>query len=214
MAGTPQASFLANLYLKDLDRYFYDNRIPYARYSDDIILFARSEEEVRSLASFVKDYLAELGLSVNPDKECFSSPGEGWTFLGFTYCRGVVDIAPASVAKIKAKMHRKSRSLTRWYQRNGKDSRSAARAFIRIFNRKLFEGGEETDLTWSRWYFPVINTTGSLTEIDRYAQDCVRFIVSGKRTKGRFAVTYEDICELGLRNLVHEYYRCAPDASS
>ncbi|MBR6487337.1 MAG: hypothetical protein IKT20_00340, partial [Clostridiales bacterium] len=36
MAGTPIASFYANLYLKDLDEWFRDRGILYARYSDDI----------------------------------------------------------------------------------------------------------------------------------------------------------------------------------
>ena len=56
------------------------------------------------------------------------------------------------------------------------------------------------------WYFPVINTAESLGVIDRYAQDCLRFLLSGKRTKARFSVRYEDMKKLGYRNLVHEYY--------
>ena len=45
MAGVPLASFLANLYLNDLDWHFYRQGMLYARYSDDIILFASSAEE-------------------------------------------------------------------------------------------------------------------------------------------------------------------------
>ena len=45
MAGTPLASFYANLYLAELDRYFSERGILYARYSDDLILFARTAEE-------------------------------------------------------------------------------------------------------------------------------------------------------------------------
>ena len=39
MAGTPLASFYANLYLCDLDAHFEKAGITYARYSDDIIVF-------------------------------------------------------------------------------------------------------------------------------------------------------------------------------
>ena len=42
--------------------------------------------------------------------------------------------------------------------------------------------------------------------IDRYAQDCLRVLMSGQRTKGRFNVRYEDLKKLGYRSLVHEYY--------
>ena len=206
MAGTPTASFLANLYLSGLDRQFYDAGVPYARYSDDIILFAKTREECGEQAGRIRAFLAEKGLSVNPAKEEFSSPDEGFTFLGFRCRAGIVDVAPASVKKLKAKMRRKSRALARWRDRNGLEGEKAAKAFIRIFNRKLFENPSDSELTWTYWFFPVINTSESLRVIDRYAQDCVRFLMSGKRTKARFLVRYEDMKALGLKSLVHAYY--------
>ena len=206
MAGTPIASFLANLYLADLDAHFEASGLPYRRYSDDIILFAPTREEAEENARFIRDFLASKGLALNPDKESFSSPEEGFTFLGFIVKDGVVDIAPASVKKLKAKMRRKTRSLARWRDRNVLPGEKAARAFIRIFDRKLFENPIDNELTWTYWFFPVITTAKSLNEIDRYAQDCVRYLVSGARTKARFDVRYEDIKALGLKNLVHAYY--------
>ena len=62
-------------------------------------------------------------------------------------------------------------------------------------------------LNWSRWFFPLINTTESLQLIDSYAQDQLRFLISGKRTKSRFNVRYEDLKVLGYRSLVNEYYK-------
>ena len=206
MAGTPVASFYANLYLSELDRCFFEKNVPYARYSDDMILFAPSREELDGHAAYLRDFLAERGLSVNPAKEAYSAPGEMWTFLGFSYRDGVVDVSPVSVAKIKGKMRRKTRALQRWRQRNGLEGEKAALAFIRIFNRKLFENPADHELTWTYWFFPVITTADSLREIDRYAQDCVRYLASGTRTKKRFDVRYEDMKKMGLRSLVHEYY--------
>ena len=206
MAGTPVSAFYANLYLKELDRFFYGRRIPYARYSDDIILFAPTREEAEAHAAFVRAFLAEKGLSVNPDKESFASPEEGWTFLGFSYKDGTADIAAATVEKLKKKMRRKTRTLARWRDRNGLEGERAAKAFIRIFNRKLLDNSQDNELTWSLWFFSVINTAESLKKIDTYAQDCIRFLVSGKRTKARFNVRYEDMKALGYRSLVHEYY--------
>ena len=209
MAGTPLSAFYANLYLKELDRYFEEQGIPYGRYSDDIILFADTVEECRRYAELLRGFIAERGLMLNPSKESFNAPQEGWTFLGFSYRDGTVDIAPASVKKLKGKMRRKARALQRWRKRNELNGERAALAFIRIFNRKLFECSEDSELTWSRWFFSVITTDVSLREIDRYAQDCVRFIISGTRTKSRYNVRYEDIRRLGLRSLVHEYYSFA-----
>ena len=165
-----------------------------------------TEAAARDLAADLRAELARRGLALNPEKEALTGPAEGWTFLGF-YCRGrTVDVAPATAAKLKAKMRRKARALQRWKQRSGAGGERAAAAFIRVFNRKLLDSPAGSELSWKHWFFPVINTADTLWEIDRYAQDCIRFLVSGKRTKARFSVRYEDLKALGYRSLVHDYY--------
>ena len=206
MAGTPISSFYANLYLKDLDGIFEEKGALYARYSDDIIVFDKDPERVREYRDLIHRVLHEKGLRINPDKESFGSPETGWCFLGFSYKKGVIDIAPVTLSKIKAKMRRKARALRRWCIRNDIEPEKAASAFIRIFNRKLLECPENSELSWSYWFFSVINTSGSLKVIDRYAQECIRFIISGRRTKARFNVRYGDLKALGYKSMVHEYY--------
>lgn len=211
MAGTPLSAFYANLYLKELDAAFYEKRVPYARYSDDIIVFAKTSEKTKEYAEQIRDFLCEYNLSINSEKEHFFSPEEGWNFLGFSYCKGKVDIAPATVKKLKRKMRRKARALMRWSIRNEFEPERAAVAFIRVFNRKLLETTEDNELSWGRWFFSVINSTKCLREIDLYAQDCLRYLLSGKRTKARFNARYETLKNLGYRNLVHEYYAYRKD---
>ncbi len=206
MAGTPLSAFYANLYLKDLDAHFCEAGIPYARYSDDIILFADTAEERDLYVSWLRAFLTGRGLTLNPAKESVCAPGKAWTFLGFVCSDGRVDIAPATVRKLKQKMRRKARALQRWRKRNGVSGEKAAAAFIRIFNRKLLENSADSDLTWSYWFFSVIDTADSLHEIDLYAQDCLRFLISGTRTKARYNVRYKDLKKLGYRSLVHAYY--------
>lgn len=206
MAGTPIASFYANLYLKDLDKWFYERRILYARYSDDIIVFAHSEKELTTYKNLILEHLKTKGLTVNPDKEVSGTPEDGFCFLGIEAKNGEIDIAPQSVIKLKQKMRRKARALNRWYHRKGLDGTKAAAAFIRIFNHKLLEVNEDSDLTWSLWFFPVITTPKSLHVIDLYAQDLLRYLVSGTHTKSRYNVRYDDLKELGYKSLVNEYY--------
>ena len=91
-------------------------------------------------------------------------------------------------------------------KRNGIGGEKAAKAFIRIFNGKLLESPRDNELSWSHWFFPVINTTDSLHVIDQYAQDCLRYLIAGTHTKARFNVRYEDLKALGYCSLVHEYY--------
>lgn len=207
MAGVPLASFLANIYLSDLDWHFHRQGIPYARYSDDIILFATSAEERGGAIDYLHNYLQRYRLTINEKKEVLAEPYQKWTFLGVSFENGVFDVSDVSASKLKMKMRRKSRALLRWKARKGVDNDKAARAFVKAFNRKLYDNDAENELTWSRWFFPIINTTRTLTGIDHYMQDCLRYIATGKRTKGRYRFTYEDMKALGYRNLVHEYYR-------
>jgi len=208
MAGVPTASFLANLYLMQLDHLFAEKKVVYARYSDDIILFCEDAHTLDQNVALLKDYLAQAGLCMNPEKEARFAPNDPWTYLGLSYHMGTIDIAPISLEKIKAKIRRKTRALTRWKDKKGLDGIHAAKALIRIFNRKFFgsEDMQANELVWCRWFFPMINTDESLKIIDNYIQDCLRYLVTGKRTKARFNCRYEDLKTLGYKSLVHEYY--------
>ncbi len=207
MAGTPISTFLANLYLAHMDHYFADAGVLYARYSDDIIVFGTTEEEREQYAATILRFLNEAGLSVNPAKEARTVPGEMWTFLGICYRDGIIDVAPISVEKLKAKMRRKVRALVRWQARKRTTGVNAAKAFVRAFNRKLFENPAEHELTWVRWYFPLINTTQSLKVIDEYSQSCIRYLATGKHTKAQYDFRYEQIKALGYISLVNRYYK-------
>ncbi len=80
------------------------------------------------------------------------------------------------------------------------------KGLIRSFNDKFFEDEDPQVLTWSRWFFPVINTPGGLKKIDACLQQYIRFLSTGRHTKANFRVRYSRMKELGFRSLVHEYY--------
>lgn len=206
MAGCPISTFLANLYLSEMDWAFHRCHTLYARYSDDIILFSPSEEALNGKIDLVHRYLTAAGLEINPAKEQRSTPGTPWVFLGICYRNGIIDVAPASVEKLKAKMRRKTRSLMRWRAKKNTTGQNAAKAFIRAFRRKLFHNNSEHELTWIRWYFPLITTDASLKVIDQYAQQCIRYLVTGTHTKSSFNCRYQDMKDLGYVSLVNCYY--------
>ena len=85
---------------------------------------------------------------------------------------------------------------------------------MKVFNRKLYENQLRSDLTWTRWFFPIIDTTSGLRRIDSYMQQCVRYIMTETRTKRNFNCRYSDIKELGYRSLVHEYYKHKEETNS
>ena len=207
MAGTPTAPFLADVYLSKVDHYFHDKGVLYARYSDDIILFAPDQETLEQHKSTLLRYLAQYQLEVNPTKEQVFAPGEAYQFLGFKCLDGHIDIADATLEKMKGKIRRKARALMRWRSKQGIGAEQAMKALIRHFNRKFFESEDHDSLNWSRWFFPLLNQTDGLKEIDHYLQQNIRFLATGKHTKANYRTDYEKLKELGYRSLVNEFYQ-------
>ena len=206
MAGTPTSPFLANVYLREVDRHFADAGVLYARYSDDIILFAPDRATLDRHISELNAFLVKYHLEVNPDKMRIYQPDEAFDFLGFK-CKGSnIDIADATRQKMKDKIRRKARSLQRWRSKNGVDGEKAMKALVRHFNKKFFEGDDPSALTWARWFFPVINQVEGLKEIDRYLQSNLRYVATGKHNKANYRIRYGLLKELGYRSLVHEFY--------
>ena len=207
MAGTPTAPFLADVYLKDVDRHFAEAGVLYARYSDDIIMFAPDLETLEIYKSQMADFLKQYRLEVNPDKEKIYSPDEAFEFLGFKCHARDIDISEATKKKMKGKIKRSAKSLMRWSQKNHIEPEKAMKGLINHFNRKFYESGDTETLTWSRWFFPVINKTDGLKEIDHYLQQNIRFLSTNKHTKANYRITYAKLKQLGYRSLVNEYYR-------
>lgn len=206
MAGTPTSPFFANLYLKGMDAYFAARNVLYARYSDDILLFC-PEEEMESCIHAYRGFIDRYRLVSNPAKEQRFAPGDRWSFLGFDYCSGTIDISEVAVRKLKDKIRRAAKSLRRWMLKNNASPERTLRAFNRKFNRKFFNAGNGRELCWCRWYFPLITTAHSLHIIDQYMQDWQRYIVTGRHNKANYRkVPYSMLTENGYLPLVSAYY--------
>ncbi len=206
MAGIPTAPFLANIYLKEMDFHFHNENVIYARYSDDIILFAPDKETLDHHIATLHEFLRKYQLQPNTEKERFYAPSEAFDFLGYK-CKGnQIGLADATVLKMKGKISRKSRALYRWRSLKRKQPEDAMRALISFFNRKFFESNDPDQLNWSRWFFPVINETSGLRVIDNYLQQYIRFVATGKHNKANYRIRYDQLRALGYRSLVSEYY--------
>lgn len=207
MAGVPISSFLANFYLREMDTYFYRNKIKYIRYADDIIVFGNTLETVKNYSNTIKDFLRNKGLKVNHDKEYYYNPGDEIEFLGFSYKNGIIDISSNSFKKMKGKIKRSARSFRRWMLKKDASYEITLKAMNRKFNRKFY-GKNENDLTWKFWFFPIINTDKTLKKIDAYMQQEQRYVVTGVHNKKNFEkVPYEFLKQSNYRSLVNEYYK-------
>lgn len=206
MAGTPVSPFFANVYLKDVDACFASRGILYFRYSDDILIFADTLEELQNYQKVLYSQLSDLHLELNPDKVKISKPGEMWEFLGFCFRDGKVDLSENTIRKMQHKIKRKAESLRRWQRKKGLSGDKAAKGFIKAMNYKFFAKEDGTEFTWSRWFFPNLTTDYSLKVIDAYMQQYIRYCVTGRHYKGNYRITYEQMKGWGYRSLVAEYY--------
>ncbi len=208
MAGTPISAFLANYYIKEIDEYFWNQNVVYARYADDIILFCSKEDELKKHQQTLAKFFQKYHLSVNPDKEYFFKPTDEWEFLGFSFHEKEIDLSQNSLRKIKGKIRRSARGIRRWMLKKNSTPEIALKAMNRKYNRKFYGKAEKEELSWKYWFFPTITTADSLKIIDQYLQEQERFLVTGKHNQKNYEkVPYEMLKKYGYKSLVNEYYR-------
>ncbi len=205
--GTPLAPILANFYLAGLDRYYQESGFPYARYSDDIILFVPPERQAAVFADLC-DRLASLGLAVNPKKTALLEPGARWEYLGFSYDNGRIDLSEISVRKLRDRVRRLARRLNRYRCRRQVPPAKILVYFFRRLNGRLYGyTGHPSRFSWTRWYLPVINTTASLIRLDAYIQEAARFACTGRYRRGNYRlIPYAQLKTAGCRPLLPCYY--------
>ena len=203
MAGVPVASFFANVYLMDLDEQMEQRGITYYRYSDDMLMLCRSEEEKQQCLALVEEVMREKKLELNPDKQFSSGPGEPFPFLGCQFDHGKIDLSDGAVAKLKRHIRRKAHKLHRQKEISWKKK---ARALIATMDHYFYDFFGTRAFTWSRYYFPVLSSDRGLKEIDAYMLEYLRYLYSGRHCKGNFAVSYQDLKKLGYTSLVHEFH--------
>lgn len=210
MAGMPCSPFFANVYLSDVDKYFEEYGVEYFRYSDDVLIFADGKEDMEKIMDIFLTKVKENKLRLNESKVSLSKPYEPFEFLGFSYNKGIIDISDNTKRKLKSKIKRKANALRRWQRKKNLSSDKAAIGFIKAMNCKFYggknNGDVQEDFTWCRWFFPNIMVDTSLIEIDKYMQEYIRYIITGRHYKGNYRITYEQMKEWGYRSLVHEYY--------
>ncbi len=206
MAGVPFSPFLANVYLMDLDQYFKNNNIVYARYSDDIIVFADSEEKLEEYKNYIYKFICKKDLTINKEKEYFFDKNK-WNFLGVEYDNGQIDLSKVTIDKIKGKIRRKAKAIYRWKNKKEVENDKAIKVMTRCFNHKFFEVKNPNDLTWAKWFFPLINTDKGLKIVDEHLQQYLRYIATGKHNNANYRIKYQQLKSCNYRSLVNEFYK-------
>jgi RNA-directed DNA polymerase len=67
-AGAVLSPLLANIYLHDLDELMTNRGYRMVRYADDFVTLCRTEEEAKTALAVVRQWMAENGLMLHPEK--------------------------------------------------------------------------------------------------------------------------------------------------
>lgn len=208
MAGIPISAFLANYYIKEIDEYFWNQNLVYFRYADDIIMFCNTKEDLINNQKILTDFIKKYNLNINHNKEYFFEKNEKWEFLGFSFINGDIDLSENSVRKIKAKIRRSARGIRRWMLKKNVNYNQALKAMNRKYNRKFYGKQDKLELSWKYWFFLTITTDKSLKVIDKYMQQELRYIVTGKHNKRNYKIVpYTVLKNCNYKPLVSEYYK-------
>ena len=207
LGGIPVGNFFMNLYLHEMDEYFAPRAAFYSRYSDDILICARSYEEICLYERKFFEFIDRLRLTTNQEKTGILMPGEPFDLLGMEISGDRIRIANHSMKKIKRKIRIYAEKALIRKNKGWFTADEAAADLIDRFNQLFFgiHGGSGR-LTWAKWAFPVINDTECLMEIDHYIQDSLRYVIYGSMKGRNKTVSYKKFGELGYKSLMYYYH--------
>ena len=106
--GSPQGAvispLLANIYLHPLDEHMAARGHRMVRYADDFVVLCESLEVAHAALAAVRDWVAQNGLRLHPDKthvgDC-RQPGQGFDFLGYRFEAGRRSVRDKSHKRLK-----------------------------------------------------------------------------------------------------------------
>ncbi len=210
MGGNPTASFFYNLNLIHVDEVMAERCALYCRYADDICIICNTKEEAEANWKLLNEMVSDLHIEFNLDKTEILGPGEAIDLLGIKFANGYTDMADNTYNKVIHKFQHRANSLNRSVRKGRFTREKAAEIMTNLINGYLYGYQREDDdldrFSWVERIFPVITSTERLKRIDHVAEDCIRFVGTGRKTNAKYRVKYSDIKRYGYRPLVHSYY--------
>ncbi|HJQ32776.1 MAG TPA: CRISPR-associated endonuclease Cas1 [Pyrinomonadaceae bacterium] len=88
--GAPISPLLANLFLDEFDEELLGRDYRLVRYGDDFLVLCRDVEAARRARDDARAKLADMGLKLNEKKTAVRSFDDGFTYLGYLFCRSLV----------------------------------------------------------------------------------------------------------------------------
>lgn len=212
MPGSAISSFLANYILRGLDSYLENNTEVYARYSDDLIVFVKTEEELTRVLCRTTEILATLGLEINPKKVKRFESDETIDFLGLKINEQSIDISDSTFKGTKRLVKQictAERRLCEIQKHNKSKShlKRAINKINKILYKTILSGEIEHKSGRMNYIFSNITTYETLQQLDFYINDSLRFVYTGKHNKANvIAVPNKELERLGLVSSTQLYH--------
>jgi CRISPR-associated protein Cas1 len=88
--GIPVSPLLANLFLDEFDEELLGRDYRLVRFADDFIVLCKNLESAQVAREDARKALARIGLTLNEEKTAVRSFDEGFSYLGYLFCRSLV----------------------------------------------------------------------------------------------------------------------------
>ena len=179
--GGPLSPLLANVLLDEVDKELERRGLVFARYADDLNVYAGSKRAANDAMATLRRLFARLRLQVNEAKSTVARVWER-KFLGYSFwvAKGRVirpRVAPAALADMKARV----RLIT---------SRTGGRSMTRIVEEL------RSYLTGWKLYFQLAKTPGVFEDLDKWLRHRLRAVQLTQWKRG--TTTYRELRARGI----------------
>lgn len=210
MPGTALSSFLANYILSELDNIIANRVDCYARYSDDILLIDKDIDNLYNNLDFIKEYLSNIGLSLNDKKTKIVVDPNSIEFLGLNISRDTIDISEKNFNKIKSNIYNICKKNRKIIEVEKKNTDYIVKKTLKEIYNYLYGGYLLTNTIHKNsklaFVFQSITTIDTLKEIDYYTKDKLRYLITGKNNKANSVkVTTEALKHYGFISSVEMF---------
>lgn len=177
--GSSVAPVLSNIYLMEFDADIREQSGTYLRYSDDILILGKTEEEMEEVRKSMEIRLQILGLELNQGKTEIKPAEEGVVFLGYHLSKKGRTVPAHAEKNLSGKLE------DIWFD-------------VRLRLEDKLKKGAEILGGWEQYYRDE-RPIGSIQEyavvvyMTRYKSDDITDKVKQQRT--RFENIYKEICE-------------------
>ena len=207
--GSPQGAdlttFFYNLYLKDFDHHMVNEGFRYSRYSDDIIVWARTQDEAMRARRAVEQFLKKMKLEIHPSKTFTAAPGEAYEYLGYAFRRLTFTISKKSLGRLTRWIRRGLRiSLYETLMQRGLTGEESLRIIIQDFQNTR---NTQRLMSWLR-YFQRINDPRQLRAVDKMIRERILACLAQRFAQQNYKLASpRKLQKQGLHSLVSLYYR-------